>query len=81
MAPATSTCTLGLLLTVDSPYFVEEEYIPEATILRALTFFHLCEYDDAERVLLQFEGEYQPMRDELKAFLGEYELRGGQEAR
>ncbi|MBT3220104.1 MAG: hypothetical protein HN348_13525 [Proteobacteria bacterium] len=64
--------TLGLLLTVNSPYFNEQEFIPEATILRSLAFFNLCEYDEVERSLLRFEAEYQPMLDELNAFLEQY---------
>ena len=65
--------TLGLLLTVESPYFRTEEYIPEATVLRALTFFTLCEYDDTERTLLEFESAVEPVRAELKAFLEKYD--------
>ena len=64
--------TLGLLLTVNSPYYLEDEFIPEATVLRALTFFSLCEYKHVERVLLDFEATYQPMRRELKGFMAEY---------
>jgi tetratricopeptide (TPR) repeat protein len=33
--------TLGQLLTVSSPFYGEETFLPEATILRALTFFNL----------------------------------------
>ena len=67
--------TLGLLLTVNSPYFHDEEFIPEATVLRALTFFTLCEYDQVERILLRFEAEYRPVLDELKGFIEQYDER------
>ncbi len=63
---------LGLLLTVQSPYFSDTEYIPEVTILRALTFFNLCEYNEVERILIGFEGKYTPQVDEMKAFLKQY---------
>ncbi|TNE92244.1 MAG: tetratricopeptide repeat protein [Deltaproteobacteria bacterium] len=65
--------SLGLLLTVDSPYFADEEFVPEATILRGLTFFQLCEYQDVESILIRFEDEHRPMRKEIKAFLTEFE--------
>lgn len=64
--------TLGLLLTVRSPYFADEEFIPEVQILRALTFFQLCEYDESEKILLDFEATYGPMREEMKMFLEQY---------
>jgi len=63
---------LGLLLTVESPYFQEEEYIPEVTVLRALTFFNLCEYDEVERILAGFERTYKPQQVEIEAFLTQY---------
>jgi tetratricopeptide (TPR) repeat protein len=63
---------LGLLLTVESPYFQEEEYIPEVTVLRALTFFNLCEYEEVERILAGFEREYKPQQAEIEAFLTQY---------
>jgi hypothetical protein len=64
--------TLGLLLTLKAPYYQQLEYNPEGDILRALTFFYLCDYEAAQRILLQFEDKYKPMREELKAFLAEY---------
>ncbi len=70
--------TLGLLLTVHSPYYSQDEYLPEATYLRALTYFQLCEFDEAERILLRFEDTYQPMRAEMKAFLSQYNSKEGQ---
>jgi len=63
---------LGLLLTVESPYFQEEEYIPEVTVLRALTFFNLCEYEEVERIISGFEQTYKPQQAEIEAFLTQY---------
>jgi tetratricopeptide (TPR) repeat protein len=63
---------LGLLLTVESPYFSDTEYIPEVTILRALTFFNLCEYNEVERVLIDFENRYNPQVAEMESFLETY---------
>ena len=58
--------TLGLLLTVRSPYYRTAEYIPEATILRSLTFFSLCNFAQTEALLLDFEEQYKPVQTELK---------------
>jgi TolA-binding protein len=63
---------LGLLLTVDSPYFSDSEFVPEVTYLRGLTYFNLCEYEDVEKVLTKFKGTYQPMKDEVSSFIGQY---------
>ena len=64
--------TLGLILTVRSPYYSEDEFLPEADLLRALTFFNLCEYGQVERELLAFEGRIGPMFDEMKEFTEKY---------
>jgi tetratricopeptide (TPR) repeat protein len=64
--------TLGQLLTLESPFYRNEEFIPEATILKSLTFFNLCEYDDVDRLLLDFDARYRPMHAEMKDFLKQY---------
>ena len=66
---------LGLLLTVESPYFDKREFIPEVSILRALTFFNFCEYEDVERELMEFETKYKPMQEEIEAFVEKYRPR------
>jgi hypothetical protein len=69
--------TLGLLLTTRAPHFQAFEHQPDGDILRALTFFYLCEYDEANRILVDFERRYQPFREEIKAFLAEYNNEDG----
>lgn len=64
--------TLGHILTVRSPFYNDDEFLPEATILRALTFFNLCEYAQVERELLAFESAIRPMHQELKDFVKQY---------
>ena len=64
--------SLGLLLTVESPYFNDAEYIPEVTILRALAFFNLCEFEEVERILDGFEKTYKPQQAEIEGFLTQY---------
>jgi len=70
--------TLGLLLTVESPYFNQSEYIPEITVLRALTFFNLCEYDEVERILHSFEGETKPVVAEMNTFVEQFKSKEDQ---
>ena len=70
---------LGLLLTVNSPYYSTQEFIPEVEILRALTFFNLCEYDEVDRQLADFEDQYAPMVAELEAFLEPYKTKEGRQ--
>jgi TolA-binding protein len=69
--------TLGLLLTVRSPYYSDEEYIPEAQILRGITFFQLCDQHETEGILNDFDARYPPMRDEMKTFLDQYNTEDG----
>ncbi len=64
--------TLGQMLTVNSPFFDKEEFIPEAQILRALTFFNLCEYKEVDKTLASFDSTYKPMQEEMKDFLKQY---------
>jgi hypothetical protein len=64
--------SLGKLLTIQSSFFDNDEFLPEATILRALTYFNLCEYPEVEHELLKFEDKYRPMADELKGFVQSY---------
>lgn len=71
--------SLGLSLTVNSPFFNQDEFLPEVRILRALTFFNLCQYDEVERLLLDFEAVHTPIRDELKSFVEGYATQEGRE--
>ncbi len=68
---------LGMVLTVNSPFYSADEFLPETQILRALTFFNLCEYDQVETELLAFEDQLRPIYDELKAFTGKYRSKEG----
>ena len=65
--------TLGKVLTVESPYFTESDFIPEAKILKALTYFQLCDYNKVEKIINEFDATYQPMRSEITEFLADYE--------
>ena len=69
--------TLGQLLTVRSGFFNEDEFNPEATVLRALTYFNLCEYKKVEKLLLGFENTYRPMQSEMRDFIDQYRTSEG----
>lgn len=69
--------SLGLLLTVRSPFFRSDTYEPEATILRALTYFNLCEYKEVERILIGFEDGYRPQYEEMRTFVESYSSKEG----
>jgi TolA-binding protein len=64
--------TLGQILTLRSGFFKDDQYIPEATVLRALTYFNLCEYETVEKILLSFEDDYRPQQTEMAEFVGQY---------
>jgi hypothetical protein len=67
--------TLGKVLTVESPYFIDTDFIPEAKILKALTYFQLCEYNRVEKIINEFDSTYQPMKAEITSFLADYETK------
>jgi TolA-binding protein len=69
--------SLGLMLTVNSPYYSENEYIPEITIVKSLAYFNFCEYDEVDRLLREFEADTAPMLEELNAFLEKYKSEEG----
>ena len=64
--------SLGKILTVESPYFIKSDFLPEATILKALTYFNLCEYDLVEDIIEGFDADYTPMKEEIGDFLSDY---------
>jgi hypothetical protein len=71
--------SLGKLLTIQSSFFKNDEFLPEAIILQALTYFNLCEYPEVEHTLLRFEDTHRPMADELKGFVQSYATTEGKQ--
>lgn len=59
---------LGNIQTVNSPYF-EEEFYPEAHVLKAVIFFKNCHYDEALETIDPFYKDYYTVMKELKAAL------------
>lgn len=63
---------LGNVHTIFSPYF-EDSYYPEAMVLKAVTFFVNCQFDNARAQIGKFHDAYDPVRQELEAKLAEFE--------
>ena len=63
--------SLGLLHTLDSPYY-KNEYYPEKEIIRALSFFSRCRHKKVRKLTKSFRREYKPLIRKLKAFLKRY---------
>lgn len=57
---------LGNIHTVNSPYF-EEEFYPEAHVLKAVIFFMNCHYDEALETIDPFYKEYYDVMKELES--------------
>ena len=55
---------LGNLLTLHSPFFVDE-YFPESYILKAVIYFENCRYPEARSILEDFGRRYEPVYQEL----------------
>jgi tetratricopeptide (TPR) repeat protein len=56
---------LGNLLTLHSPFFLEE-YYPESLILKAVVYYENCRYVEAKDILTAFLKRYEPVLEELK---------------
>ena len=63
---------LGNVHTIFSPYF-EDAYYPEAIVLKAVTFFVNCQFDNALSMIGQFHEMYDPVRQELESKLAQFE--------
>ncbi len=74
-----SSGSLGQILTVRSPYFEVDPFLPEAEILRALNHFTLCEYQEVDRILLEFVDRIRPQQRELQAFARRYASADGRQ--
>ncbi len=61
---------LGLTVTYKSP-LLESYFFPEAEVLMALSYYNLCLWDDALKVVDHFYDYYQPKADALKDILGQ----------
>lgn len=61
--------SLGLSITYKAP-LLESYFFPEAEVLMALSYYNLCLWDDAMKVVNHFNDVYKPKADALKEILG-----------
>lgn len=59
---------LGLLVTYKSP-LLDSYFIPEAEILKALSYYRMCIYEDTDNVIKRFSEIYEPRSRKLKIIL------------
>lgn len=64
---------IGLTVTYKSP-LLESYFFPEAEVLMALSYYNLCLWDDALKVVDHFYDYYQPKAEALKDILGKNRL-------
>lgn len=61
---------IGLTVTYKAP-LLESYFFPEAEVLMALSYYNLCLWDDALKVVDHFYEYYRPKADALKEILGQ----------
>ncbi len=61
--------TLGLLLSLDTPFF-KNYYYPEADLLRIYSMFLICKFPEANDQIGVFRAKYGKLDDKLKAWNG-----------
>lgn len=59
---------LGNMITLHSPFF-QDEYFPEALILKAVIYYENCRYTEANRIVEEFNKTYLPVYQQLEALL------------
>ncbi len=62
---------LGNIHTLESPYFPNAFY-PEASIIKAIIAFTICQYDDATTIVARMRKKYEPIKKELTVILDRY---------
>jgi len=62
---------LGNIHTINSPYF-EEFFYPESVILKAVIYFGMCMFEDAQQTVEYFRKKYEPFQQELQATLARF---------
>jgi tetratricopeptide (TPR) repeat protein len=63
---------LGNIHTLNAPYF-ENNFYPEAVLLRAVIYFNYCLYDQAEEAIADFNDKYGPLTKNLKDIVGKFD--------
>ncbi len=60
--------TLSNFQTLHSSYY-EDFYLPETLLLRAIVYLYICQYDEMEKILSLYEGQYNPALKKVTLFL------------
>jgi hypothetical protein len=63
---------LGNIHTLNAPYF-ENQFYPEAVLLRAVIYFKYCLYDQAEEAIADFNEKYGPLKKNLGDIVKKYD--------
>ncbi len=63
---------LGNIHTLNAPYF-ENQFYPEAVLLRAVIYFKYCLYDQAEEAIADFNEKYTPLQKNLVDIVKKYD--------
>ena len=63
---------LGNIHTLNAPYF-ENNYYPEAVLLRSVIYFKYCLYDQAEEAISDFNEKYGPLTKNLQDIVKKYD--------
>jgi tetratricopeptide (TPR) repeat protein len=67
--------TLSNFQSLHSSYY-EDAYLPETLILRAIVYLYICQYDEMEKVLSLFDGQYIPALKQVTNFLQSNDAEG-----
>jgi hypothetical protein len=63
---------LGNIHTLNAPYF-ENQFYPEAVLLRAVIYYKYCLYDQAEEAVADFNEKYGPLTKNLQDIVKKYD--------
>lgn len=65
------TFALGKIFTLETPFY-EDQFYPEAQILKSVIYLAHCNYDAATIVSARFNKRYMPIREATKQLLRQY---------
>ena len=63
---------LGNIHTLNAPYF-ENQFYPEAILLRSVIYFNYCLYDQAEEAIADYNEKYAPLTKNLQEIVKKYD--------
>jgi hypothetical protein len=63
---------LGNVHTLNAPYF-ENDFYPEAVLLRAVIYYKYCLYDQAQEAIADFNEKYGPLAKNLQEIVKKYD--------